>query len=536
MMSVGMEHYGPGYSNNFPPISMSIHGGMPISTSSGPNSTSSRFPPQGYNQSQQVGQRSMNTIPGYQPTIATHPGVHGIINSNTINGQNHHTDWRHSGNRISNGVVSSSQQSLPSAPSRVPPPATTAPHRAQMASNPYSPSEQLVALSIGNQNIRTTTNRSSSNIPYNQSGLSYVESASSGSNRANSFNQGGVNFSETNPVATGSGGYVDMRDFPALPGTTFDVSPATKSTSNQFQIRDFEERVTSFAGSSQVENQKAKNTQIQSELQRSSIIPPPEKLTNEVDNEQMKRRLQQSAKSTYPQTQKPPANPNSQPTSLQPPNTQPPNPSPAPQASTNQPQQPIPLPTVLPTSTPSSAPSTPSPLQGQDPDPFGLLGLLRILKTTDRDLHMLSSGTDLTTLGLNLGSSDALYATFASPFSDVPLKREPEYQIPSCYYIRPPLAPPTDKMSLFSDETLFYIFYSMPKDALQFAAAAELQNRDWTYHTELKLWFQRSPGTTAQVKSNYEQGSYIYFDVQHWEKRRKTNFRMDYDKLYRLKT
>jgi len=29
-------------------------------------------------------------------------------------------------------------------------------------------------------------------------------------------------------------------------------------------------------------------------------------------------------------------------------------------------------------------------------------------------------------------------------------------------------------MSLFSDETLFYIFYSMPGDALQIAAAHEL--------------------------------------------------------------
>jgi CCR4-NOT transcriptional regulation complex NOT5 subunit len=29
-------------------------------------------------------------------------------------------------------------------------------------------------------------------------------------------------------------------------------------------------------------------------------------------------------------------------------------------------------------------------------------------------------------------------------------------------------------MSLFSEETLFFIFYSMPKDALQVSAAAEL--------------------------------------------------------------
>jgi len=182
-------------------------------------------------------------------------------------------------------------------------------------------------------------------------------------------------------------------------------------------------------------------------------------------------------------------------------------------------------------------PPTNSSGQQQEPDPYGLLGLLKVLKMTDRDLNMLASGTDLTTLGLNLSSPDVLYLTFASPFSDTPLKREPEYQIPSCYYIRPSLPPPTDKMSLFSDETLFYIFYSMPRDALQVAAAAELQARDWTYHTEQKLWFQRSPGTTAHIKTlTHEQGSYVYFDVQHWEKRPKTNFRIYYDKLYHIKS
>jgi len=94
-----------------------------------------------------------------------------------------------------------------------------------------------------------------------------------------------------------------------------------------------------------------------------------------------------------------------------------------------------------------------------------------------------------------------------------------------------------DKMSLFSDETLFYIFYSMPRDALQVAAAAELQARDWTYHSEQNLWFQRLPGASALTKTNtYEQGSYIYFDTQFWEKRRKVNFRMEYSKLFHLKS
>eukprot|EP01126_Amoeba_proteus_P046561 TRINITY_DN5269_c0_g3_i2.p1 TRINITY_DN5269_c0_g3~~TRINITY_DN5269_c0_g3_i2.p1 ORF type:complete len:551 (+),score=147.55 TRINITY_DN5269_c0_g3_i2:411-2063(+) len=171
-------------------------------------------------------------------------------------------------------------------------------------------------------------------------------------------------------------------------------------------------------------------------------------------------------------------------------------------------------------------------LSGEISDPYGLLGLLKVLKVTNRDLNTLASGMDLTTLGLNLSSSDVLYTTFGSPFSDFPLKREPEFQIPTCYFI-PPLPPPTDKMSLFSDETLFYIFYSLPRDALQMAAAAELTSRDWSYHMELKVWFQRAPGTSPQVKTlSYETGSYVYFDIRHWKDMQKTNFHMEYDKLY----
>ena len=48
------------------------------------------------------------------------------------------------------------------------------------------------------------------------------------------------------------------------------------------------------------------------------------------------------------------------------------------------------------------------------------------------------AGTDLTTLGLNLNSSDCLYATFASPWADSPAQRDPEFNLPQCYYMQPP--------------------------------------------------------------------------------------------------
>ena len=78
----------------------------------------------------------------------------------------------------------------------------------------------------------------------------------------------------------------------------------------------------------------------------------------------------------------------------------------------------------------------------------------------DADLNTLALGTDLTTLGLNLNSSECLYATFASPWADAPSSREPNYKLPSCYYMQPP-ALKTSHLSKFQLETLFYIFYAV---------------------------------------------------------------------------
>ena len=60
---------------------------------------------------------------------------------------------------------------------------------------------------------------------------------------------------------------------------------------------------------------------------------------------------------------------------------------------------------------------------------FGLLGLLAVIRMTDADRNALALGSDLTSLGLNLNSSDQLYSTFASPWSENPTNREPQYQV-----------------------------------------------------------------------------------------------------------
>lgn len=129
---------------------------------------------------------------------------------------------------------------------------------------------------------------------------------------------------------------------------------------------------------------------------------------------------------------------------------------------------------------------------------YGLLGILKVIRMTDPDLNTLALGMDLTTLGLNLNSPECLYSTFASPWSDTPGRKDPEFHLPPCYYMNPPQLK-TAHLMKFSLETLFYIFFNMPRDALQACAAAELYNRGWKYHRELKTWFVQEETTAGTV-------------------------------------
>ncbi|XP_054815545.1 probable NOT transcription complex subunit VIP2 isoform X4 [Prosopis cineraria] len=165
-------------------------------------------------------------------------------------------------------------------------------------------------------------------------------------------------------------------------------------------------------------------------------------------------------------------------------------------------------------------------------DPFGLLGLLSVIRMSDPDLTSLALGIDLTTLGLNLNSSENLHKTFGSPWSDEPAKGDPEFTVPQCYYAKQPPALHQSYFSKFTVETLFYIFYSMPKDEAQLYAANELYNRGWFYHKEHRLWFVRVPNMEPLVKTNtYERGSYHCFDPNTFETLRKDTFVLYYEML-----
>jgi CCR4-NOT transcription complex subunit 2 len=61
---------------------------------------------------------------------------------------------------------------------------------------------------------------------------------------------------------------------------------------------------------------------------------------------------------------------------------------------------------------------------------YGLLGLLGVIRMTDADRNALALGSDLTLLGLNLGSAEQIYNTFSSPWSEGSVaSKEPHYQV-----------------------------------------------------------------------------------------------------------
>ncbi|KAI0354802.1 hypothetical protein OH77DRAFT_1504491 [Trametes cingulata] len=156
-------------------------------------------------------------------------------------------------------------------------------------------------------------------------------------------------------------------------------------------------------------------------------------------------------------------------------------------------------------------------------DRWGLLGLLALIKSADPDQSLLAIGTDLGTMGLDMQNPGSLYSTFITPWADSSAAHtvEPDFHLPACYNVQPP-PPGPNKAAAFSDETLFFMFYASPRDALQEIAAQELYNRNWRYHKELRLWLTKETGTQPSQKvPGGEQGTYSYWDPEMWEKARK---------------
>ncbi|KAJ2043371.1 hypothetical protein GGH13_009792, partial [Coemansia sp. S155-1] len=147
-------------------------------------------------------------------------------------------------------------------------------------------------------------------------------------------------------------------------------------------------------------------------------------------------------------------------------------------------------------------------------DRFGMQGILSIN----------DYGFDISKFGIPLPSAGAVYPTFGSPWTDQAQSYgiiEPDFKLPSCYNASQP-PPAITRIQLFSEETLFYIFYTLPREELQLVAAEELYRRQWRYHKELHLWLTKDPDTQPTARTpRGEQSMFIFFDPGVWQKVKK---------------
>jgi hypothetical protein len=86
-------------------------------------------------------------------------------------------------------------------------------------------------------------------------------------------------------------------------------------------------------------------------------------------------------------------------------------------------------------------------------------------------------------------------------------------------------------LSKFKEETLFYMFYSMPGDEAQLLAADELSVRGWWFHRRYKLWMLHAPNTAVTKSTRGERGSYLIFDIATWEIVQKADLEILYDDI-----
>lgn len=156
-------------------------------------------------------------------------------------------------------------------------------------------------------------------------------------------------------------------------------------------------------------------------------------------------------------------------------------------------------------------------------DRFGLKGLSSLLRQDDNDQNNIAKGVDLNMLGLDLSANTTphiLSKTLSSPWLETSRSEvEPLFTSPHSFRIDPnELLPIEDRMPSFNDLTLFFIFYTKPKDILQELSARELNKRNWRYHKELQVWLTKD--TNSEPKSigiGAEEGTYIFFDPVSWD-------------------
>lgn len=168
--------------------------------------------------------------------------------------------------------------------------------------------------------------------------------------------------------------------------------------------------------------------------------------------------------------------------------------------------------------------------QDANNSPYGLMGLMGVIRMEDPDRGRLALGMDLTTLGLDLNSDECLYNVFQGPWDDDVASADAAaatgtsptapvlFHLPAYY---PKTSNPV-RHELFKDlslDCLFAVFYSVIRDVLQLYAAVELSKRKWYFHIELKIWFTSQAPNPASSSNKPAANSIMFFDLGTWERK-----------------
>ena len=96
---------------------------------------------------------------------------------------------------------------------------------------------------------------------------------------------------------------------------------------------------------------------------------------------------------------------------------------------------------------------------------------------------------------------------------------QPDFVLPNCYTVLN-VHKLEEKIQSFSDETLFFIFYTMVRDVMQEVAAIELTNRNWRYHKVHMIWLTKDPqfGDPTPISNEAERGRYVVFNEKLWQR------------------
>lgn len=175
---------------------------------------------------------------------------------------------------------------------------------------------------------------------------------------------------------------------------------------------------------------------------------------------------------------------------------------------------------------------------------FGLKALIPLIRQDDPVLakkynHAMTIGADLSSMQHSLGIPNdnkrhRILDTFQSPWAETSRSEvEPRFFTPESFtnipnVLQSPITPPSfnsveldqQRVRLFQDETLFYLFYKHPGTVIQELTYLELRKRNWRYHKTLKAWLTKDPMIEPLVTADgmSERGSYVFFDPQRWEK------------------